>query len=153
MENDVCSTISLHSLITLTRVSIKIVGAQGQGVNSVGEICAKGLKRAGYCVFGYREYMSLIKGGHSSYQLDVSHEKIESSESSVHVLVTFNHHGLEKNAHEVKDGGIIVHQTPQWKFPAKDDADLKKRKVTVLYLPTEDILKKLKAKPILGNVL
>ncbi len=137
----------------MSRVSLKIVGAQGQGVNSVGEICAKGLKRAGYCVFGYREYMSLIKGGHSSYQLDVSHEKIESSETMVHVLVTFNHHGLEKNVSEVKDGGIVVHQTPQWKFPAKEDAELKKRKITVLYLPTEEILKKLKAKPILGNVL
>jgi 2-oxoglutarate ferredoxin oxidoreductase subunit alpha len=30
---------------------------------------------------------------------------------------------------------------------------LDKRKVTVLYLPNEDILKKLKAKPILGNIL
>ncbi|NOS67839.1 MAG: 2-oxoacid:acceptor oxidoreductase subunit alpha [Candidatus Peribacteraceae bacterium] len=137
----------------MSRISIKITGAQGQGVNSVGEICAKGLKRAGYCVFGYREYMSLIKGGHSSYQLDVSHEKIESSETKVNVLVTFNHHGLETNADDVKDGGIIIHQTPQWKFAAKDDVALNKRKITVLYLPTEDILKKLKAKPILGNVL
>ncbi len=137
----------------MTRISLKIVGAQGQGVNSVGEICAKGLKRAGYCVFGYREYMSLIKGGHSSYQLDVSDEKIESSETTVHVLVTFNHHGLEKNLQEVNDDGIIVHQTPEWTFSAKDEAALKKRKITVLYLPTEDILKTIKGKPILGNVL
>ncbi len=137
----------------MNRVSLKIVGAQGQGVNSVGEICAKGLKRAGYCVFGYREYMSLIKGGHSSYQLDVSDKKIESAETSVHVLVTFNHHGLEKNAHEVKEGGVIVHQSPQWMFPQNVEADLRKRKVTVLYLPTEEILKKIKGKPILGNVL
>lgn len=137
----------------MSRISLKIVGAQGQGVNSVGEICAKGLKRAGYCVFGYREYMSLIKGGHSSYQLDVSHEKIESSETKTDVLVTFNHHGLERNTGEVKDGGIIVHQTPQWKFPSEDEAALKKRKVIVLYLPTEDILKKIKGKPILGNIL
>jgi 2-oxoglutarate ferredoxin oxidoreductase subunit alpha len=135
------------------RTSLKIVGAQGQGVNSVGEICAKGLKRGGYCVFGYREYMSLIKGGHSSYQLDVSDEKIESTETCVNILVAFNHHGLEKNAHEVKEGGVIIHQTPQWKFSATDEKLLKKRNVTVLYLPTEDILKKIKAKPILSNML
>src|SRR3989338_10293163 len=112
------------------RLSLKVVGAQGQGINSVGEMCAKGLKRAGYCVFGYREYMSLIKGGHSSYQLDVSHEKIESSETSVNILVTFNHHGLEKNALEVKDGGIIIHQTPQWSFPKDIESSLKKKKIT-----------------------
>lgn len=137
----------------MSRISLKVTGAQGQGINSVGEICAKGLKRAGYCVFGYREYASLIKGGHSSYQLDISDEKIMSTETTVDILITFNHHGLELNALEVKPGGVILHQTPQWKFPDDVQKTLDKRKVTVLYLPNEDILKKLKAKPILGNIL
>lgn len=137
----------------MNRISIKVTGAQGQGINSVGEICAKGLKRAGYCVFGYREYMSLIKGGHSSFQLDISDEMIMSTETQVDILITFNHHGLEKNALEVKPGGVILHQTPMWKFPADVQKILEKRKITVLYLPNEDILKKLKAKPILGNIL
>ena len=137
----------------MNRVSIKITGAQGQGVNSVGELCAKGLKRAGYCIFGYREYMSIIKGGHSSYQLDISDEQIESTEMQVDILICFNHHGLEKNAHEVKRGGIILHQTPQWSFSVKDQAFLRKRQIRVLSLPTEGILRKLRAKPILGNVL
>ncbi|MBI2636191.1 2-oxoacid:acceptor oxidoreductase family protein [Candidatus Peregrinibacteria bacterium] len=137
----------------MSRVALKIVGAQGQGVNSIGEICAKGLKRAGYCVFGYREYMSLIKGGHSCYQLDISDCRIGSSETKVNILVALNHHGLNKNAGEVKDSGIIIHQTPQWEFPSDADADLRKRNVTVLYLPAEDILKKIKGKAILGNML
>ncbi len=137
----------------MTRISLKVTGAQGQGVNSVGEMCAKGLKRAGYCVFGYREYMSLIKGGHSSYQLDVSSDAIESSETQVDVLVCFNHHGLERNALEVKKGGIILHQTPQWKYTKDQQKELDARGARTIYLPSEDILKKLKAKPILGNVL
>ncbi|OGJ61376.1 hypothetical protein A3C37_04460, partial [Candidatus Peribacteria bacterium RIFCSPHIGHO2_02_FULL_53_20] len=137
----------------MSRISLKVTGAQGQGVNSVGEMCAKGLKRSGYCVFGYREYMSLIKGGHSSYQLDVSSDSIESSETTIDMLVCFNHHGLERNAHEVKKGGIILHQTPQWKFSKEQQKSLDDRGVRTVYLPSEDILKKLKAKPILGNVL
>lgn len=137
----------------MSRLSLKVTGAQGQGINSVGEICAKGLKRDGYCVFGYREYMSLIKGGHSSYQLDVSHEEIRSTESSVDILICFNHHGLEENADEVKDGGIILHQSPDWEFPKRAQQDLAARKVSVVCLPTEEILKKLGAKPILANVL
>ena len=40
----------------MKRTSVKIVGASGQGINSIGEILAKGLKRSGYCAFGYREY-------------------------------------------------------------------------------------------------
>ncbi|TSC98748.1 MAG: pyruvate flavodoxin/ferredoxin oxidoreductase-like protein [Candidatus Peregrinibacteria bacterium Greene1014_49] len=137
----------------MTRISLKVTGAQGQGVNSVGEMCAKGLKRIGYCVFGYREYMSLIKGGHSSYQLDISSEWIESTETEVDMLVCFNHHGLERNACEVKKGGIILHQTPQWKFSKEQQKFLDDRGVRTVYLPSEDVLKKLKAKPILGNVL
>ncbi|MBM3227559.1 2-oxoacid:acceptor oxidoreductase subunit alpha [Candidatus Peribacteria bacterium] len=135
------------------RVSLKVTGAQGQGVNSVGEMCAKGLKRAGYCLFGYREYMSLIKGGHSSFQLDVSDEQIESSETQVDILVCFNHHGLERNALEVKKGGVIIHQTPQWKFPYDVQKSLDDRGVTIVNLPSEEILQKIKAKPMLGNVL
>lgn len=137
----------------MIRRSIKIVGAQGQGVNSVGEMVAKGLKRAGYCVFGYREYMSLIKGGHSSYQIDVSPEEIRGSETTVDVLVSFNHHGLEKNVRELKDGGILLHQTMDWEWSTDDAAFLEKKGVTVLALPADDILAKLKAKPILANVL
>ncbi|MDO8468715.1 MAG: 2-oxoacid:acceptor oxidoreductase subunit alpha [Candidatus Peribacter sp.] len=138
----------------MTRVSLKIVGAQGQGVNSVGEMCAKGLKRSGYCVFGYREYMSLIKGGHSSYQLDVSGEDVRSSAMHVDIVVTFNHHGIEKNLRDLRKGGILLHQTPQWKFKNADDqAFIKEQGIRVIELPTDAILKKLKAKSILGNVL
>lgn len=137
----------------MNRVSLKVTGAQGQGINSVGEMCAKGLKRGGYCVFGYREYMSLIKGGHSSYQLDVSSEQIESTETKVDILVCFNHHGMEQNWNEVKEGGILLHQTPEWKFPKEQQAELDANKVTVVYMPNEKLLKELKAPPILGNVL
>ena len=137
----------------MKRISLKITGAQGQGVNSVGEMCAKGLKRAGYCVFGYREYMSLIKGGHSSYQLDVSNDKVESTEQLVDILVCFNHHGLEKNVQEVKPGGVVLHQTPDWQWSAQQLKDLRKRRITVLELPTDSIVTKLKAKPIIANVL
>jgi len=138
----------------MTRLALKIVGAQGQGVNSVGEMCAKGLKRSGYCVFGYREYMSLIKGGHSSYQLDISADGVRSSAERVDIVVTFNHHGLEKNLRDLKKGGILLHQTPQWKFRnAEDQTFIAEQGIRVIEMPTEAILKKLKAKPILGNVL
>ena len=137
----------------MSRSSLKITGAQGQGVNSVGEICGKGLKRTGYCVFGYREYMSLIRGGHSSYQIDISSNKIESSESRVDILVNFNHHGLKDNLRDVKDGGILIHQTPMWKFSDEDASWINEHAINVIYLPVEEILKELNAPIILGNIL
>ncbi|MFH0770129.1 MAG: 2-oxoacid:acceptor oxidoreductase subunit alpha [Candidatus Peregrinibacteria bacterium] len=138
----------------MSRIAIKIVGAQGQGVNSVGEMCAKGLKRAGYCVFGYRAYMSLIKGGHSSYHLDMSNESVQSTYTKKDIVVSFDHHGIVRNLRDLKGGGILIHQTPQWKFKSAEDiAFVEQNRIRILYLPTEEILKTLRAKPILGNVL
>lgn len=137
----------------VNRTSLKIVGASGQGIDSIGEILAKALKRSGYCVFGYREYPSLIKGGHASYQLDISDENIESSETSVNIVIALNHHGLEHNLSEVKPGGIFVHSTPDWKFAAADKKRIDDLSIRMICMPIEEALKSMKAKPILGNVL
>ena len=137
----------------MPRISLKIVGASGQGINSIGAIIAKGLKRSGYCVFGYREYPSLIKGGHASYQLDVSNERICSTETKVDVLVALNHHGLELNMEELKQGGVVLHVTPGWQFPEHHQKLIAERNVRVIYFPVDDILNRLGARAILSNVL
>jgi 2-oxoglutarate/2-oxoacid ferredoxin oxidoreductase subunit alpha len=137
----------------MARISIKIVGASGQGINTIGEIVGTGLKRSGYCVFGYREYPSLIKGGHASYQLDVSNELVRSSETVVNVLVALNHHGLELNLEDLKEGGTVVHVTPGWQFPERRRQLIEDRGLRIIHFPVEDILARLGAKPILSNVL
>jgi len=135
------------------RVSLKVTGAQGQGINSVGEMVAKGLKRSGHHVFGYREYNSVIKGGHSSYQLDIADSHIESSETTVNILVCLNYEGLKRDLSTLKEGGILLHLIPSWKFSKDDEQLFEDRKITVLYFPMEKILKKYNARPIVGNVL
>jgi 2-oxoglutarate ferredoxin oxidoreductase subunit alpha len=137
----------------MNRVSLKIVGASGQGLISIGEILAKAFKQSGYCVFGYREYMSLIKGGHGSYQLDVSDTKVESSEETVDVLITLNHHGFEQNLGDIKRGGMLIHDTQVWHFSTEDQAMLTDKKIAVVFLPITQMLHAMQAKPILANVI
>ena len=137
----------------MARTSIKIVGASGQGINSICAIVAKGLKRSGYYVFGYREYPSLIKGGHASYQVDVSGERVRSSETKVNVLVALNHHGLELNMEDLKTEGIVLHVTPGWQFPERHQKLIREQRLRVIYFPVDDILNRLGAKAILSNVL
>jgi 2-oxoglutarate ferredoxin oxidoreductase subunit alpha len=137
----------------MSRISIKIVGASGQGINSIGAILAKGLKRSGYCVFGYREYPSLIKGGHASYQLDVSNQRVQSTHTTVNVLVALNHHGLELNLEDLKAGGIVLHVTPGWQFPERHQKLIRERKLRVMCFPIDAMLNRLGAKAILSNVL
>lgn len=137
----------------MQRIALKIIGASGQGIDSVGEVLGKALKRSGYCVFGYREYPSLIKGGHASYQLDVSAEAIESSTRTVDLILGLNHHVLEKNIGELKPGGILLHSTPNWRFRPADEVRMRDRGLTILELPVETTLRALHAAPILGNIL
>lgn len=137
----------------MDRVSLKIVGASGQGIISIGEILAKAFKRSGYCVFGYREYMSLIKGGHGSYQIDVSDKEVRSSEETVDILISLNHHGFEHNLPDLKEGGVIIHDTTVWEFSAEEKKSLEDRGVRVIYVPIAEILTKMNAKPILANVV
>lgn len=137
----------------MVRTSLKIVGASGQGIDSIGEVVAKALKRAGYCVFGYREYPSLIKGGHASYQLDFSDEELRSTETNVNIVIALNHHGLEINVPDLKNGGILIHSTEHWTFPTETQKIIDERGIKVVLFPVERILKELKAKPILGNML
>jgi 2-oxoglutarate/2-oxoacid ferredoxin oxidoreductase subunit alpha len=137
----------------MSRISIKIVGASGQGINSIGEIVAKGLKRSGYCVFGYREYPDLIKGGHASYQLDISNQRVRSTETKVNVLVTLNHHGLELNMEDLNERGIVLHVTPGWQFPEHHQKLIKERSLRVVYFPVDDVLTRLGATAILSSTL
>jgi 2-oxoglutarate/2-oxoacid ferredoxin oxidoreductase subunit alpha len=137
----------------MTRVSVKIVGASGQGINSIGGILAKGLKRSGYWIFGYREYPSLIKGGHASYQLDIASERVSSSETKVDVLIALNHHGLELNMEDVKQGGLVLHTTTGWRFSPRHQKLIDDRRLRVVTVPVDEILARLHGSPVLSNVL
>jgi len=137
----------------MSRISIKAVGSSGQGINSIGEVIAKGLKRSGYSVFGYREYPSLIKGGHAIYQIDVDSIPVRSAETKVDILITLNHHGFEHNLYDLKPGGIIIHDVDYWEFSKEDQRFIEKNKINIAYIPLDAMLKKLKARPILANVL
>lgn len=137
----------------MPRFSLKVAGASGQGVVSTGEILAKALKRRGHCVFGYREYNSLIKGGYQTYQLDVDSKPVRSTERGVDLVIALNHHGLEREVTELKDGGVLIHDTVTWNFPPEHQKIIDEKKLQIVYLPVEDILKEINAKSILANVL
>lgn len=57
-------------------ITVKIAGPAGLGIKSVGQILSKSLIKHGFSVFDYLEYPSLVKGGHNTYQVSFSEEKI-----------------------------------------------------------------------------
>ncbi|MBT3642757.1 hypothetical protein HN604_02200 [archaeon] len=77
------------------RLNILIGGKAGQGINKVSGIVSGVLSKLGYFTFNYRDYPSLIRGGHNFNVLSISDEQIESHESSLDVIVAMDERTLE----------------------------------------------------------
>ncbi|MFB6490909.1 MAG: 2-oxoacid:acceptor oxidoreductase subunit alpha [Thermoproteus sp. AZ2] len=89
-------------------LTVRISGAQGEGVESAGRLTALVFSRLGYHVFAYRQYASIIKGNPTMfYQIRVSDSKIYSHGrwGSYDVLVALNKNALA--AHEDKATYVI----------------------------------------------
>jgi len=117
----------------------KVGGAQGEGIDSTGEIFAITLNRLGYYLYAYRHFMSLIKGGHTNYKVRVSSEPINYHGDDLDILLAFDQRSIDENYHELKDGSILIYDSSKLK-EAKITTD---KKVNVCPIPIYDIAQEL----------
>jgi 2-oxoglutarate ferredoxin oxidoreductase subunit alpha len=90
-------------------LSWKVGGAQGEGIDSTGEVLASTLNRLGYCLFAYRSFMSLIKGGHTSYKIRVAGCPVRYQGDTLDILIAFDQLSIKENEQELVDGSIVIH--------------------------------------------
>ncbi len=88
--------------------SILIGGQAGQGVEKASEIVTEALRRIGYYSFNYRDYQSLIRGGHNFNVISFSKEKVFSNEWEYDVILALNDETAEKHKSHLKSGGIVI---------------------------------------------
>ena len=90
------------------RLNILIGGKAGQGINAVSAVVAESLAKNGYFTFNYRDYPSLIRGGHNFNVLSVSDEKVGSIESKLDVIASLDEKTLEIHKSELKNNGVLI---------------------------------------------
>ncbi len=90
------------------RLNIIVGGKAGQGINKVSTIIADILNKYGYFTFNYRDYQSLIRGGHNFNVLSISDELIESHDSVADILVALDERTTETHKQDIKKNGIII---------------------------------------------
>ena len=73
-------------------LTIKIAGPAGLGIKSGGLLLSQILLAHGFNIVDYSEYPSLIRGGHNTYQVSFSPQKIYSALRTVDFF-----YGLESN--------------------------------------------------------
>src|SRR5690606_27812688 len=94
--------------ILIRRLSWKIGGQQGEGVESTDRIFSTALNRLGYYLYGYRHFSSRIKGGHTNNKIRISTQPIRAISDDLDILVAFDQETINLNAHELRTGGIII---------------------------------------------
>ena len=85
------------------RISWMIGGAQGTGVDTSANIFGAAVARAGYYLYGSREYYSNIKGRHSYFNVTISDKPQSSVSEKVNILVTFDSETVFQHFREVTE--------------------------------------------------
>ncbi|MFM1650901.1 2-oxoacid:acceptor oxidoreductase subunit alpha [Brevibacillus sp. B_LB10_24] len=92
----------------ISQLSWKVGGQQGEGIESTGEIFSTAMNRMGYYLYGYRHFSSRIKGGHTNNKIRVSTKPMRAVSDVLDILVAFDQETIDLNAHELREGGIII---------------------------------------------
>lgn len=87
----------------MTRIVWMIGGAQGLGVDTSANIFGNAVAKAGYYLYGNREYYSNIKGRHSYFEVVISDRPVMSLSSYTNILATFDAETVFQHFNEVKD--------------------------------------------------
>ena len=89
-------------------VSVWVGGAAGDGIASVGESLAKIFARNGLQVYAYNSYQSVIRGGHTWWQMRAGSEKVYTQPENCHLLIALNQDTIDQHALGVEKGGGVL---------------------------------------------
>lgn len=90
------------------KYNILFGGKAGQGTNILTHILAESLAEEGYYVFYYRDYRSLIRGGHGFNVLTFSDEPVHSHESKYDIIVALDENTVKIHKKNLKKNGVII---------------------------------------------
>ncbi|MGC9132740.1 MAG: 2-oxoacid:acceptor oxidoreductase family protein, partial [Candidatus Micrarchaeia archaeon] len=90
-------------------LTIRVAGANGEGIDTTGVLLAKILGENGLYVFGNRGYQSLVRGGHVWYQVALDTKKLNTFGSRVDILVAFNEEAVNYHKGLLKEDSILVY--------------------------------------------
>lgn len=90
-------------------LNVKIGGAAGQGMQTIGSLLGKIFVRGGYHVFAIQDNMSRIRGGHNFIQLRIKKEPVMAMTGGVHFLVALDKETIEAHAGELMSTGLVIY--------------------------------------------
>ena len=132
----------------MASVTVRIAGANGDGIESSGALLIKVVSRGGLHAFGHRGYQSVIRGGHVWYQVRVGDEKLLSHGEGADLLVALNQDAIVHQKAHLNGNAIVVYD------PSKvDAAPLSGTKCMLVKLPMLELAAKAGGSPVMKNTV
>lgn len=130
----------------MNELSILIGGKAGYGIDKASSIIGGIINDLGYNIYIYRDYPSLIRGGHTFSIIRASSEKISSHKNQIDLILALNQNTINFHKNRLKKDSIIIYDSDSVKleslpFPVK----------ATIGIPIEKIIKDEKASGIMRN--
>jgi len=87
--------------------TLKIAGPAGKGIKSSGRLLSQMLVASGFYTHDYTEYPSLVRGGHNTYQVSFSSQKVTAPQAKVDFFFSLEPEHWRNHLDEIKKGGVI----------------------------------------------
>lgn len=91
--------------------SVLIGGKAGFGIDKSGTIIGNIFNRWGYRVYIYRDYPSLIRGGHTFSIIRSSEKKIYSHFTKVDFILALNQDCINLHKHRLKENSVVIYDS------------------------------------------
>lgn len=88
--------------------SILVGGEAGQGMDTFGSLLERSLKRCGFYVFSYSDYMSRIRGGHNFVQIRFSDKPVYAHRSEVDMIFALSDETVDIHSPKLRPKGSII---------------------------------------------
>jgi len=89
------------------RITVIFAGEAGQGIDRTAVIFGKIIASLGQSCFIYRDYSSLIRGGHNFSVVTFSQNVVRSHDAKADVIVALNEKAVSRHKSSLKKGGAI----------------------------------------------
>lgn len=92
----------------MREIVVRLAGAAGQGVQSMGELLARAVFKHGLFLHGELSYHSRIRGGENAFTLRISDRPVLATTEKAHILVALNEEMLVRYLSQVREDGLVL---------------------------------------------
>ncbi len=101
--------------------TIKIGGAAGQGIQTIGESLSKVFSRSGFYTYSFQDYESRVRGGHNFFQIRFSDRPVLAPREPIEILIALDGESIPLHSGELSEIGSAIYDSKNPKQTYNDE--------------------------------